>query len=287
MTHVFGIVSVHNLPIYDAISRRERITLVRCRHEQAATHAADGFARATGRLGVVLASSGPGTTNTVSGLYEAQFGSSPVLLVTGQIESRFLGKGKGFLHEAERQAEMLRTVTRRVETVRRTEDIGAGARPRWPTTPASGRPQPVAVEIPIDLQYATRRRSSVPAPHEVARLAVDRDALERAADAARRRPSGPSSGPAAAWCPPTRPPRWSRWPSGSTPPSSRRSRGAARSPRTTAWRSAPAPTGARCRASSARPTWSWRSAPASRTTPPGCGSCASPGRSSTSTPTPA
>src|SRR5690349_12090796 len=110
VTHVFGIVSVHNLPTYDAISRRG-ITLVRCRHEQAAAHAADGFARVTGGLGVVLASSGPGTTNTVSGLYEAQFGSSPVLLVTGQIESRFLGKGKGFLHEAERQAEMLRTVT--------------------------------------------------------------------------------------------------------------------------------------------------------------------------------
>ena len=154
VTHVFGIVSVHNLPTYDAISRRGSITLVRCRHEQAATHAADGFARATGGLGVVLASSGPGTTNTVSGLYEAQFGSSPVLLVTGQIESRFLGKGKGFLHEAERQAEMLRTVTRRVETVRRTEDIGAVV-----TAVADdarlGRPQPVAVEMPIDLQYAT------------------------------------------------------------------------------------------------------------------------------------
>src|SRR4051794_1549428 len=179
VTHVFGIVSVHNLPTYDAISRRGRITLVRCRHEQAATHAADGFARATGGLGVVLASSGPGTTNTVSGLYEAQFGSSPVLLVTGQIESRFLGKGKGFLHEAERQAEMLRTVTRRVETVRRTEDIGSVL-----TAVADdarvGRPQPVAVEVPIDLQYATAP-VEVPPPHEVPRLVVDPDAVERAA----------------------------------------------------------------------------------------------------------
>jgi acetolactate synthase-1/2/3 large subunit len=180
VTHVFGIVSVHNLPTYDALVRRGSITVVRCRHEQAAAHAADGFARATGKLGVVLASSGPGTTNTVSGLYEAQFGSSPVLLVTGQIESRFLGKGKGFLHEAERQAEMLRTVTRRVETVRRTEDIG-----RVLTAVADdarlGRPQPAAVEIPIDLQYASAA-VEIPEPHDVPRVAVDDTALERAAE---------------------------------------------------------------------------------------------------------
>jgi acetolactate synthase-1/2/3 large subunit len=179
VTHVFGIVSVHNLPTYDALVRRG-ITVVRCRHEQGATHAADGFARVTGKLGAVLASSGPGTTNTVSGLYEAQFGSSPVLLVTGQIESRFLGKGKGFLHEAERQADMLRTVTRRVETVRRTEDIGTVL-----TAVADdarlGRRQPVAVEIPIDLQYASAL-VDIPAAHDVPRVAVDEKALERAAE---------------------------------------------------------------------------------------------------------
>lgn len=179
VTHVFGIVSVHNLPTYDALVRRG-ITVVRCRHEQAAAHAADGFARVTGKLGVVLASSGPGTTNTVSGLYEAQFGSSPVLLVTGQIESRFLGKGKGFLHEAERQADMLRAVTRRVETIRRTEDIGTVL-----TAVADdarlGRPQPVAVEIPIDLQYASAA-VNIPPAHDVPRVAVDEKALERAAE---------------------------------------------------------------------------------------------------------
>lgn len=179
VTHVFGIVSVHNLPTYDAIGRRG-ITIVRCRHEQAATHAADGYARATGRLGVVLASTGPGTTNTVSGLYEAQFGSSPVMLVTGQVDTRFLGQGKGFLHENDRQAAMLATVTRRVETVRRTEDIA-----RLVTAAADdarlGRPQPVAVEIPIDLQYG-RAPVEVPGPHEVPRVAVDEAALARAAE---------------------------------------------------------------------------------------------------------
>ena len=59
VTHVFGIASVHNLPIYEALTRTSGITVVRMRHEQGATHAADGYARATGRLGVVLASTGP------------------------------------------------------------------------------------------------------------------------------------------------------------------------------------------------------------------------------------
>ncbi len=120
---VFGIVSVHNLPIYDAIARRGTITPVGVRHEQAAAHAADGYARATGELGVVIASTGPGTTNTMTGLFEASFASAPVLLVTGQIDSGYLGKGKGFLHEAEHQQLMLASLCRRVETVRRTEDI--------------------------------------------------------------------------------------------------------------------------------------------------------------------
>jgi acetolactate synthase-1/2/3 large subunit len=158
--HVFGIVSVHNLPIYDAIARRGIITPVGVRHEQAAAHAADGYARATGELGVVIASTGPGTTNTMTGLFEASFASSPVLLVTGQIDSGHLGKGKGVLHEAERQGLMLSSLCRRVETVRRTEDIG-----RAVITVAedirAGRPQPGAVEIPIDQQY---RRADVVLP---------------------------------------------------------------------------------------------------------------------------
>ena len=61
VTHVFGIVSIHNMPIFDAINREGGIKVIDCRHEMAATHAADGYARATGRLGVVIASTGPGT----------------------------------------------------------------------------------------------------------------------------------------------------------------------------------------------------------------------------------
>ncbi len=150
--HVFGIVSVHNIPIYDAILRHGGITPIDMRHEQAAVHAADGYARSGGKLGVAITSTGPGACNAVPGLFEAGFASSPVLMVTGQIDTPYLGKGKGFLHEAERQLEMLRTVTRRAEQVRGASEI-AEVLIRVAMDAQSGRPQPGAVEIPIDLQY--------------------------------------------------------------------------------------------------------------------------------------
>jgi acetolactate synthase I/II/III large subunit len=162
---VFGIVSVHNTPIFDAVARRGGLDIVCVRHEQAAAHAADGYSRATGRLGVVLASTGPGTTNTMTGLYEAAFASSRVLLVTGQVQTRMLGRGKAFLHEAERQAEMLRTLCRRVESPRRPDDV-VPAIYRAAKDVLSGRPQPCAVEIPIDLQHGEVPRHDSHTPSE-------------------------------------------------------------------------------------------------------------------------
>lgn len=153
VTHVFGIVSIHNMPMFDAISRDGRISIIDCRHELAATHAADGYARATGKTGVVIASTGPGTTNTVTGLYEAQYASSPVLLITGQAETAFYGKAQGYVHEAEQQLAMLRTVTRRSESVRFAADIEKTI-VAVAADMNAGRPSSGAVEIPIDLQYA-------------------------------------------------------------------------------------------------------------------------------------
>ncbi len=184
VTKVFGIVSVHNLPIYRALADSEQIDVVACRHEQFATHAADGYARATGRLGVALVSTGPGTTNAMSGLYESGFGSSPVLLITGQGESRFYGKGKGFVHEHETQLDMLRTVARRAETIWRTEDLS-----RVITEVAAdalrGRPQGCAVEIPIDVQYREADvdivDQGIAGGENPARYACDETALDQAA----------------------------------------------------------------------------------------------------------
>ena len=152
-THVFGIVSIHNMPIFDAITRDGTIAIIDCRHEMAATHAADGYARTTGKIGIAIASTGPGTTNTVTGLYEAQYASSPVLLITGQAETGFYGKGQGYVHEAENQLPMLRTITRRSESIQSADDIESTI-VSVAIDIASGRPSSGAVEIPIDLQYA-------------------------------------------------------------------------------------------------------------------------------------
>ena len=180
---VFGVVSVHNLPIYDAIERGGRITAVAMRHEQAAVHAADGYARASGRLGVAVASTGPGAANCVPGLYEAGFASSPVLMITGQADTPNLGKARGFVHEADNQAAMLATVCRRVETVRLRQQI-APALMRVIDDIQTGRPQPGSVEIPIDLQYADREvtpaeHAAVPVPEPVQ---PEQAAVEAAAD---------------------------------------------------------------------------------------------------------
>jgi len=179
--HVFGIPSVHNIPIYDVIHRRGGIEAIGVRHEQGALHAADGYARATGKMGVALVSTGPGTTNAMTGLYEAGFASSRVMAITGQADQVYLGKGKGFLHEAENQLEMLRTVTRMAEHVRRTEDI-AETVVRVATDINTGRPQPGVIEIPINLQYA---KAEVGVPHVESwpRIQPDQDSLAAAREA--------------------------------------------------------------------------------------------------------
>lgn len=179
--HVFGIVSVHNIPIYDAIHRGGGITPVAVRHEQGAVHAADGYARATGKLGVAITSTGPGVTNGMTGIFEAGFASSRVMMIAGQIDSVYYGKGKGFLHEAENQLPMLRSITGRTESVRRPEEIGDAVF-RVAEDICTGRPRPGAVEIPIDFQYA---KAEINIPHVEAwpRKAPDRDAIARAADA--------------------------------------------------------------------------------------------------------
>ena len=180
--HVFGMVSIHNMALFDAINRNGDIRIIDCRHEQAATHAADGYARVTGGPGVVIASTGPGTTNTVTGLYEAAYSSSPVLLITGQAETAFLGKGQGYVHEAETQKAMLETLLRRVDSVTHADTIYETMINSCQSM-LTGRPQPCAVEIPVDLQYArltrepdTRRdMNPIPVPW------VEEDQLDHAA----------------------------------------------------------------------------------------------------------
>jgi acetolactate synthase-1/2/3 large subunit len=160
--HVFAIVSIHNMPILDAINRLGKTRIIDVRHEQAGTHAADGYARASGKMGVMIASTGPGTTNTVTGLYEARSASSPVLVITGQADTSFYGKGLAYVHEAENQLAMLATVARRVESPRHIDELGESL-VRVVQDMHTGRRAPGALEIPIDLQYAETADQEFPA----------------------------------------------------------------------------------------------------------------------------
>lgn len=184
--HVFGIVSVHNIPIYDAIHRAGGITPIAVRHEQGAVHAADGYSRATGKLGVAITSTGPGVTNGMTGLFEAGFASSRVMMITGQVDSVYYGKGKGFLHEAENQLPMLRTLTGRTESVQRPGEIGE-AMFRVASDICTGRPRPGAIEIPVDFQYA-KVEIDIPHIESWPRVQPSRDAVARAAEMIRSAP---------------------------------------------------------------------------------------------------
>jgi acetolactate synthase-1/2/3 large subunit len=150
---VFGIPSVHNLPIYDSIRRRGGIRAITVRHEQGAAGAADAYARATGKVGVFITSTGPGAANGMGGLLEAFVAGSPVLHLTGQIETRFLDEGRGFIHEVPDQPAMLGSLSKAVHRAASAEDI-AGVVARAISEALSAPRGPVSVELPIDLQYA-------------------------------------------------------------------------------------------------------------------------------------
>lgn len=179
--HVFAIVSIHNMPILDALNRLGKSKIIDVRHEQAGTHAADGYARATGKLGVMIASTGPGTSNTVTGLYEAQYGSSRVLVITGQAETAFYGRGLSYVHEAENQVAMLASVCRRVESPRHVDQLGS-ALSAVINDMFTGRGAPGALEIPIDIQYAPTSPVHISLPGNAA-FAPDENSIDAAVDA--------------------------------------------------------------------------------------------------------
>ncbi|MFS0691569.1 thiamine pyrophosphate-binding protein [Streptomyces nitrosporeus] len=150
---VFGIVSVHNLPLVEAVDRELRFVPVR--HEASAVNAADAYGRARGTLGCALTSTGTGAGNAAGSLVESLSAGSSVLHVTGQVESGFLGSGRGFIHETKDQLSMLRAVSAYAATVPDTEQAGRILREaaRATLTAPGG---PASVEWPIDLQYAAQ-----------------------------------------------------------------------------------------------------------------------------------
>jgi acetolactate synthase I/II/III large subunit len=181
----FGIISVHNIPIFDAIAREGGLRLVPARTEAGAAAMADGFARSTGRLAAVITSTGVGAANAAGALLEAFSASSPLIHLTGQVEQSFLDQDKGFLHGAKDQLSMLDRVGKAAFRATRTEDIPSIMRQAI-TVAWSGRPGPVSVEIPIDQQYRSVDSAPIGAIARPAPLPPDGGALERAAELVKR-----------------------------------------------------------------------------------------------------
>jgi acetolactate synthase I/II/III large subunit len=152
---VAGMPGGANLPLYDALAQ-SRIRHVLVRHEQAAGFIAQGFARASGRTGVCLATSGPGATNLVTALADARMDSVPVVAITGQVPTGLLGTDA--FQEVD-TVSIMAPVVKRAIMVRHVDELSATLDDAFAFA-ASGRPGPVLVDIPKDVQQA---RASIPA----------------------------------------------------------------------------------------------------------------------------
>ncbi|RAQ95227.1 acetolactate synthase, large subunit, biosynthetic type [Thermogemmatispora tikiterensis] len=138
------------MPFYDALPAYPRLHHVLVRHEQAAAHAADGYARATGKVGVCVATSGPGATNLVTGLATAYMDSTPVVAITGQVGRPFIGR------DAFQETDVLGLtlpITKHNFLVRRVEELADVVHEAFQLA-RSGRPGPVLIDVPKDVQFA-------------------------------------------------------------------------------------------------------------------------------------
>ncbi|MDA0979649.1 MAG: acetolactate synthase 3 large subunit [Proteobacteria bacterium] len=149
--YVFGYPGGAVLHIYDALFRQNRIQHVLVRHEQAATHMADGYARATGRPGVVLVTSGPGATNAITGIATAYMDSIPMVVISGQVQSHLIGTDSfqetdmvGVSRPVVKHSFLVKSAADLPETIKKAFYIAT-----------SGRPGPVVVDIPKDVTNPT------------------------------------------------------------------------------------------------------------------------------------
>jgi acetolactate synthase-1/2/3 large subunit len=167
--------------LYD---EQDAITLYHTRHEQATAYMADGYARTTGKIGTAMVVPGPGLLNATAALSTAYACSSPVLCVTGQINSRMIEQGVGQLHEIPNQLGMIGSVTKWAARAMTPAEVPALVREAFRQL-RSGRPRPVEIEIPPDILAMTGEVELLDrAPVE--RSAGDPDLLKQAADALRK-----------------------------------------------------------------------------------------------------
>jgi acetolactate synthase-1/2/3 large subunit len=148
--HIFGYPGGAVLPIYDEIFQQEKVKHILVRHEQGATHAAEGYARSTGKPGVVLVTSGPGATNAVTGLTDALMDSIPIVCITGQVPTHLIG------NDAFQECDTVgitRPCTKHNYLVKNVNDLARILHEAFYVA-TNGRPGPVVVDVPKDIQFA-------------------------------------------------------------------------------------------------------------------------------------
>jgi acetolactate synthase-1/2/3 large subunit len=178
----FGVISIHNMPILDAINNRGKIRYVGARGEAGAVNMADGLARVSGGLGVAFTSTGTAAGNAAGAMVEALTAGTSVLHITGQIETEYLDRDLAYIHEAPDQLSMLASISKAAYRVRTVETALPTIREavRVAQTAPSG---PVSVEIPIDIQAAEIEwPADLSAPH-VTTLTHDSARVKQLADA--------------------------------------------------------------------------------------------------------
>src|SRR5260221_620128 len=149
--HIFGYPGGAVLPIYDELFEQDRIKHILVRHEQGAVHAAEGYARSTGKVGCVLVTSGPGATNAVTGLTDALMDSIPLVCITGQVPTHMIG------NDAFQECDTVgitRPCTKYNCLVKNIADLPRVLHEAFYVA-SSGRPGPVVVDIPKDIQFAS------------------------------------------------------------------------------------------------------------------------------------
>jgi acetolactate synthase-1/2/3 large subunit len=178
----FGVISIHNMPILDAINNRGNIRYVGARGEAGAVNMADGLARVSGGLGVAFTSTGTAAGNAAGAMVEALTAGTSLLHITGQIETEYLDQDLAYIHEAPDQLSMLSSISKAAYRVRTAETALPTIREavRVAQTAPSG---PVSVEIPIDIQAAEIEwPADMAAPH-VTTLTHDSKRVEQLAEA--------------------------------------------------------------------------------------------------------
>ncbi len=176
---VFGIPGAAILPLYKALSKSQKIRHLTVRHEEGATHAADGWARVTGKVGVAIGTSGPAGTNMITGLYTCQGDSIPIVCITGQAVRPILHK-EAF--QAVNIAEIAKPVTKKTYCVLETAQIPQVFREAFKIA-REGRPGPVLIDLPLDVQRGeVEYDPAIDAPLEVFKPSPDSRKIRRAVE---------------------------------------------------------------------------------------------------------